>query len=179
MSATLTRPRPGPETGRPRFGRVLHAEWTKFRTVRGWIIGMFTGMLLIVVIPLLDHGSCGGQVSPDSPVVVGLGCSSPAGPGGEGVIDSFYFVHQPLARHGAITARMTSLTSPGGLAPWAKAGVIVQASLRPGAAYAAMMVTAGHGVRMQYDYTGDIAGLPPVTAAAPRWLRLTRAGATP
>ncbi len=179
MSAVITRPRPGPETGPPRFGRVLHAEWTKFRTVRGWILGMFIGMLLIVAIPLLDHSSCGGQVSPGSPVVAGLGCSSPAGPGGEGVIDSFYFVHQPLARHGTITARMTSLTSPGGLAPWAKAGVIIQASPRPGSAYAAMMVTAGHGVRMQYDYTGDIAGpAGPVTAAAPRWLRLTRAGDT-
>ena len=179
MSAVITRPRPGPETGRPPFGRVLHAEWTKFRTVRGWIIGILIGMLLIVVIPLLDHGSCGGQVSPDSPVAVGLGCSSPAGPAGEGVIDSFYFVHQPLARHGTITARMTSLTGQGGLTPWAKAGVIIKASLRPGSAYAAMMVTAGHGVRMQYDYTGDIAGpAAAVTAAAPRWLRLTRAGDT-
>ena len=101
VSAVITRPRPGPETGRPRFGRVLHAEWTKFRTVRGWLIGMFIGMLLIMVIPLLDHSSCGGQVSAGSPVVAGLGCSGPAGPGGEGVIDSFYFVHQPLARHGS------------------------------------------------------------------------------
>jgi ABC-type transport system involved in multi-copper enzyme maturation permease subunit len=42
-----------------------------------------------------------------------------------------------------------------------------------------MMVTAGHGVRMQYDYTGDIAGTPgTVSAASPRWLRLTRSGGT-
>jgi ABC-type transport system involved in multi-copper enzyme maturation permease subunit len=35
------------------------------------------------------------------------------------------------------------------------------------------------GVRMQYNYTGDAAGLPgAVSAAAPRWLRLTRAGDT-
>jgi hypothetical protein len=41
------------------------------------------------------------------------------------------------------------------------------------------MVTGGHGVRMQYDYTGDIAG-PAVTVSAtsPRWLRLTRTGDT-
>ncbi len=179
MSAVLARPRPGPQTSRPRFGPVLHAEWTKFRTVRGWLIGMGVGMLLIVLIPLLDHSSCGGQVTPGSPAVTGLGCASPTGPGGEAVIDSFYFVHQPLARSGSVTARMTSLAGAGGLAPWAKAGVIVKASLRPGSAYAALLVTAGHGVRLQYDYTGDIAGPPGrATAATPRWLRLTRAGDT-
>ena len=40
-----------------------------------------------------------------------------------------------------------------------------------------MMVTGRHGVRMQYDYTQDLAGRPgAVSAASPRWLRLTRAG---
>ena len=29
----------GPEAGRDGFGRLVHAEWTKFRTVRGWVIG--------------------------------------------------------------------------------------------------------------------------------------------
>jgi ABC-type transport system involved in multi-copper enzyme maturation permease subunit len=42
-----------------------------------------------------------------------------------------------------------------------------------------MMVTGGHGVRMQYDYTGDLPGLAgSVSAASPRWLRLTRSGST-
>ena len=42
-----------------------------------------------------------------------------------------------------------------------------------------MMVTSGHGVRMQYDYTGDTAGMPGhVSPAHPRWLRLTRSGDT-
>ena len=42
-----------------------------------------------------------------------------------------------------------------------------------------MMVTGSHGVRMQCDYTGDAAGLPgAVSAASPRWLRLTRPGDT-
>jgi ABC-type transport system involved in multi-copper enzyme maturation permease subunit len=42
-----------------------------------------------------------------------------------------------------------------------------------------MMVTGSHGVRMQYDYTGDVAGLAgSVSAASPRWLRLTRSGDT-
>src|SRR4029453_9107703 len=66
-----------------------------------------------------------------------------------------------------------------GLAPWAKAGLIVKASTRPASAYAAVMVTGSHGVRMQYDYTHDIAGPPgPVSQASPRWLRLTRTGDT-
>jgi ABC-type transport system involved in multi-copper enzyme maturation permease subunit len=167
------------------FGALLHAEWTKLRTVRGWVVGMVLAALLTAGVTLLNHSSCGG------------GCSFPIGPGGEAVIDSFYFVHQPLAGDGSITARVTSLTglyspnggiAPGsdpeaskrpGLQPWAKAGIIVKASTRAGSAYAAMMVTGGHGVRMQYGYTGDIAG-PAATAsaAAPRWLRLTRTGGT-
>jgi ABC-type transport system involved in multi-copper enzyme maturation permease subunit len=41
------------------------------------------------------------------------------------------------------------------------------------------MVTPGHGVRMQYDFTSDIAGpAAPVPAASPQWLRLTRADDT-
>jgi ABC-type transport system involved in multi-copper enzyme maturation permease subunit len=120
------------------------------------------------------------------------------GPGGEAVSDSYYFVHQAVRGNGSITARVTSLTgrsSPpgggiapgpnpeqnftGGIQPWAKAGIIVTASTRQGSAYAAMMVTGGHGVRMQYNYTGDKPGLAgAVSAASPRWLRLVRAGDT-
>ena len=96
--------------------------------------------------------------------------------------DSFYFVHQQLAGDATITVRVNSLTGQvpaaagtgmrPGLVPWAKAGIIVKASLAPGSAYAAMMLTGSHGVRMQYDYTGDIAA-PAISA---RWLRLTRRG---
>ena len=56
---------------------------------------------------------------------------------------------------------------------------MIGASLKQGSAYAAMLATGSHGVRFQYNYTGDIAGLPgKVSATAPRWLRLTRTGAT-
>ena len=42
-----------------------------------------------------------------------------------------------------------------------------------------MTATGGNGVRMQWNYTGDAPGLPgPVSAASPRWLRLTRDGDT-
>jgi ABC-type transport system involved in multi-copper enzyme maturation permease subunit len=184
------------------FGSQLHAEWTKFRTVRGWVIAMIMAVLLTVLVGVFAAGAasigCG-------PTTSGRAClpSIPIGPGGEAVADNFYFVHRPLAGNGSITARLTSLTGrygqgngpvqagqagqagqalanmTPGLVPWAKAGIIIQPGTRPGSAYAAVMATGSHGVRMQYDYTGDIAGLPgTVTAGSPRWLRLSRAGDT-
>ena len=174
MSAgTITPYRSDLLAGPDGFAQLLHAEWTKFRTVRGWGIGVIIATLLIVGIALLNHSSCGSAVTPgggSSP-----GCPvPPVGPGGEAVTDSFYFVHQPLAGNGSITVRVTSLTGQAGLQPWSKAGVIIKAGTRPGSAYAAMMVTAGHGVRMQYDYTGDIAG----PAGAVSGLSPTRSPAT-
>ena len=161
------------------FGQLLRAEWIKFRTVRGWVIGMVIAALVTVGIALLNHSSCGGQVTPNGPVTVGQGCSIPLGPGGEAVQDSYNFAHQALPGDGSITARITSLTGRPGLAARAKAGILVTAGTRQGAPYAAVLAAAGHGVRMQYDYTGDIAGLPGApSAAAPRWLRLTRSAGT-
>jgi ABC-type transport system involved in multi-copper enzyme maturation permease subunit len=163
------------------FAGLLRAEWTKFRTVRGWVIGVIVGALAIVAfaLPPSQQGSCNVA-----------GCTVPVGPGGDEVSDSFYFVHQPLAGNGSITVRVTSLTGQipvvtqsggmrAGLVPWAKAGILIKASTSPGSAYAAMMVTGSHGVRMQYDFTQDVPGLPgAVSAASPRWLRLTRSGDT-
>ncbi len=170
---------PDAGAGRDHFGMLVHAEWTKLRTVRGWLVALIVAGLVTIGIGQLNHSSCGAL----SPGGASVGCSALIGPGGEAVTDSLYFAHQPLAGDGAITVRMSSLTGQSGgeatLSPWAKAGIIIKASTRPGSAYAAMMVTGGHGVRMQYDYTGDIAGLPGmVSAASPRWLRLTRSGDT-
>jgi ABC-type transport system involved in multi-copper enzyme maturation permease subunit len=200
MTTTTRTPRRSETQGHARFGQLVRAEWIKFRTVRGWIIAMAVGALVTVAWGLLvaNGGSTTCQSSPTSPVQSGAACLPhyPLGPGGQAVTDSFYFVHQPLAGNGSVTVRVTSLTgrySKGGIAPgpdpeanfasgtqpWSKAGIIIKASAKPGSAYAAMMVTGGHGVHMQSDYTGDIAGLPgAVSAASPRWLRLTRSGDT-
>jgi ABC-type transport system involved in multi-copper enzyme maturation permease subunit len=103
----------------------------------------------------------------------------PVGPDGQAVSDRFSFAHQQLFGDGSITAEVTSLTaddSPS-VEPWAKAGIILKASTKQGSAYAAMLVTGEHGVRLQHNFTGDIAGLPgAVSPQSPRWLRLTRSG---
>jgi len=167
---------------------LLHAEWTKFRTVRGWVIAMVVAALLAAGFGIWasSGGQACGTMMPGGQIVAQDCSGPPLGPGGEAVTDSFYFVRQSLRGDGSVTVRVTALSggnpsdNPGGpftagLRPWAKAGIIVAASLRPGSAYAAMMVTGSHGVRMQDDYTGDMAGLGgAVSAASPRWLRLVR-----
>jgi ABC-type transport system involved in multi-copper enzyme maturation permease subunit len=181
------------------FAQLLRAEWTKFRTVRGWVIGTVVGMLLIVGLGALTGSSseCSiAHVTPQNPNPPIQACPAPpTGPGGEWVSDSSYFVHQPLDGNGSITVRVTSLTglysthgatAPGpnptagmtpGVQPWSKAGIIIKTSTAQGSAYAAMMVTGSHGVRMQWNYVNDTPGLAgSVSAASPRWLRLTRSG---
>jgi ABC-type transport system involved in multi-copper enzyme maturation permease subunit len=180
------------------FGPLLHAEWTKFRTVPGWVIGMLVAVLATAGLGLLigksTTPSCSIQTNQgqQGPVQHGAACGQPVyprGPGGEPVRDEFYFVRQPLAGNGSITAQVTSVTgrpaeqgpgpAPSLLEPWSKAGIIIKDGTRQGSAYAAMMVTGGNGVRMQWNYTRDTAGLPgAVSAASPRWLRLTRDGRT-
>ncbi|MFJ4126386.1 ABC transporter permease subunit [[Kitasatospora] papulosa] len=179
MTATVT-PRP-PATRRAErsgFLRTLHAEWTKFRTVRGWVLAMAGALLVTIVVGLLGTAApAPGGRNADS-------ASYPKGPGGEAVNDSFYFVHRTLTGDGTLTVPLRSLTGVAdtgtgrtaqGAEPWAKAGIIVKESLTQGAPYAAVMVTGGHGVRMQYDYTHDTAGPSgKVTQESPRWLRLVR-----
>jgi hypothetical protein len=141
--------------------RLLQAEWTKFRSVRGWAGGVAVAALLILLFPVVGLG---GGKEDASPV--------PIGPDGEPVSDSYYFVHRELSGDGQITVAVNGLTSMRGT-PWAKAGLIITAGSEAGARYAAVMVTGGHGVRMQHDYLHDRAG-----SGSARWLRLTRGGDT-
>ncbi len=188
--------RSGRPVGTSGSRQLLRAEWTKFRTVRGWVIGILVGLLLMVGLGVLTTKSSACGVPPTQTNPSGACPAPPTGPGGEWVTDAFYFVRQPLGTSGSITVRVTSLTGlyathagsavPGeiptadltpGVQPWAKAGIIIKASTTGGSAYAAMMVTGDHGVRMQWNFTNDVAGLAgKVSAAAPRWLRLTRSG---
>jgi ABC-type transport system involved in multi-copper enzyme maturation permease subunit len=195
---TLTSSRPTAQPGRAGFAHLLHAEWTKFRTVRGWVIAVIVAVLVTVLLGLFQ-----GSHSQVAPCIIGQNspchyAAIPTGPGGESVTDTFYFVHRPLAGDGTITVRVTSLTEVAessqtlqgrpvstkpAVVPWSKAGLIITAGSGQGSAYAAVLVTGSHGTRMQWNYTGDTAGLGKgpgeaggVSAASPRWLRLTRAG---
>lgn len=187
--ATVRRSAPGDEPDG--FARLVRAEWTKLRTVRAWLTALIAAAVAMTAFSLLsvsgEHRNCAGKAA--CPTVV-------VGPGGEAVSDSYELVHRTLTGDGTITVEVASLTgllppaghafgqpippavplSAGrpGLAEWAKAGLIVTAGTRQGASYAAVMLTGGHGVRLQYDYTHDTAGN--VVAGSPGWLRLTRHG---
>lgn len=191
MSATSAPPRPIAGAERGDFWSAVRAEWIKFRTVRGWLIALVIAALLCEVLTfLVAHGIHSGTCTGS-----GTNCQSghpvvPSGPGGEAVADSYQYDRQTLTGNGTITARVTALTglvsttaanvAPSmsatrpGIAPWAKAGLLLTSGPKQGAAYAAVMATGRHGVRFQYDYTHDQAARP----GAARWLRLTRTGET-
>jgi hypothetical protein len=172
---------PEEPVGRDGFTQQLRAEFTNFRIVRSRVITLFaTGVVFVLlsfVSALQGHG--GNNVVP-------------TGPGGEAVTDTYTFVHQPLAGNGTVTARVATVSGAytrlsntqlggsqlqPGLAPWAKAGIILEPDTNPGTDYAAVMVTGAHGVQMQYNYTNDSPGIGgPVETSSPRWLRLTRVG---
>src|ERR1700687_4925708 len=122
-AGTITPYRPGQQTGRDGFAQLLRAEWTKFRTVRGWVIGTLVAVLVTAGLGLFAAGapitSC--QTTSGGPARSGQGCMTipPVGPGGEAVSDNFYFVRQPLAGNGSITVQITSLTGlmPSGNGP--------------------------------------------------------------
>lgn len=230
---TLTPHRSPVAPERESFWYLVHAEWTKFRTVRGWLIAAGITIVAISAFAFLgaDVGrgcttagatssgtgatssGTGGTSSGTGGASSGAGGASsaaggtvacpaqPTGPGGVPVIDAFYFAHQPVTGNGTITAQVTSLTgqvpaAPAGteidepqvgtgLQPWSKAGVILKENTSQGSAYAAMMVTGSHGVRMQWDYVNDTPGpgkgageAGGVAPSSPRWLRLVRDGAT-
>ncbi|WIM93239.1 DUF1349 domain-containing protein [Actinoplanes oblitus] len=164
---------------------ILRAEWVKFRTVPAWIGGIAAAGLIVVALGCLAAAgtrmSCmDGTREVACPPV-------PASRDGIAVEDQFTFTHRALTGDGAITAKVGGLdgiiTYPppnhdelvAGVAPWAKAGLLIKNGTRQGADYAAVMLTGEHGVRMQSGFTGDKAAAhqPPTREA---WLRLTRHG---
>ncbi|WP_344295662.1 ABC transporter permease [Streptomyces synnematoformans] len=154
------------------FLRLLHAEFTKLRSVGRWLLTLLAGAVVTVLVSLVSAGGSDAVISGDGD---GGGGGGP-GAAAARVADSFRFVHRPLAGDGSITARVTDLTTGADTdAPWAKAGVIVKAGTEPGSPYVALMRTYKHGVRLQHGFEHDVAG-GAVAGDAPVWLRLTREG---
>ncbi|MET8686564.1 ABC transporter permease subunit [Streptomyces sp. NPDC004732] len=164
--------RPVGRAGRDGFPQLLHAEWTKWRTVRRWGVTLLGAVLVTVLVSLFS------ALSSTAETARGGGPPGPTGAEGQPVRDAFSFAHRTLTGDGSITARVSvpAATGSGATPEWAKAGVMVKESTRPGADYAALMLTARHGVRLQSGFTRDVAG----SHASPgdsRLLRLTRKGA--
>ncbi|MEU4292410.1 ABC transporter permease subunit [Kribbella sp. NPDC026596] len=135
------------------FLRVLHGEWTKFRTVRSTALCLVAAVGVSVLLEVL--GSSAGKTDANE-----LPRFS----------DQAYFVHKPLAGNGSVIARVVSQQSSH---EWAKAGLLVKAGVAPGTPYAAVLVTPDHGVRMEAMFDTEQAG---PADRAPRWLKLSRTG---
>ncbi|MGI5324100.1 ABC transporter permease subunit [Actinomadura nitritigenes] len=196
MTASRTPPLLAGTPERARFTAVLRAEWTKFRTVRGWVLAPITAAVLCLVFTFLVANGTHTESCTGAGICKPGHAFVPTGPDGRAVADSYYTVGLRLTGDGTVTTRVTSLTgvvstAPAGVAPaqaqrtrpglpaWAKAGILLRPSTRQGSAYAAVMATGGHGDRLQYDYGNDRAGRRgPVSPASPHWLRLTRTGDT-
>lgn len=162
---------------------LLRREWTAFRRP-GRLVALAAAALAAIALGLV--AALGNQVSCDGPCP-----ADPVAADGSIVSDHFWFLHRGLGPRGSITVRLTSMTGTitypppdhdeivPGLVPWAKTGIIIKDGARQGSSYAALMMTGGHGVRMQYDYEHDIAGgAGGVSPQSPRWLRLARSGDT-
>ncbi|MFF3644774.1 ABC transporter permease subunit [Streptomyces sp. NPDC002564] len=171
MTAPLPRGTGAAPRARDGFARLVHAEWTKLRTVRRWLLTLVGAVLVTVLVSLFS------ALGSSSETARGGGPPGPTGADGRPVLDGFSFAYRTLTGDGTVTARVSVPEGDGrGTPDWAKAGLLVKESTRPGADYAALMVTARHGVRLQSAFTRDVAGsaVPP---GGLRWLRLTRDGA--
>jgi regulation of enolase protein 1 (concanavalin A-like superfamily) len=94
-----------------------------------------------------------------------------------GRADEFHFAYRELSGDGSIVARVTWVQDTHA---WAKAGVMMRASLEPGAAHAFMFATPGaNGLAFQRRVAaGGSTTHTGSTGGAPVWLRLTRRGGT-
>jgi outer membrane protein assembly factor BamB len=96
------------------------------------------------------------------------------GGGGDiwGTADSFHLIWQNIAANGMISAHVTAQTNTD---PWAKAGVMLRASVDPGSPYYGIFVTPGNGVAIQYrtQQSGNPSQVL-ISGAVPQYLRVAR-----
>jgi regulation of enolase protein 1 (concanavalin A-like superfamily) len=120
-----------------------------------------------------------GSVGVAGATSAGAGSVTLSGAGADiwGTADAFRFAYRALDGDGSITARVVSVENTD---VWAKAGVMIRESLSAGSRHATMFVASGKGLAFQRRTS--TAGTSSSTAgpllAAPRWVRITRAGTT-
>jgi len=132
----------------------LRAEWAKLVSLRSTAWCLVLGFVLTILLStwFVSSTKFFGALPPPA--------------------DAFSFVHHPMSGDGSVLARVADQDASH---PWAKAGIMIKDGVTSGSPYAAMMVTPGHGVRWEANFTTDVAG---GLEGAPRWLKLTRSGQT-
>lgn len=120
----------------------------------------------------------GGAVSQSS-AIFNNGQFTVAGGGADiwGTSDAFRFAYLPVTANCVITARVLGVQNTDA---WAKAGVMIRASLNANSAHAFVAVTPGNGVAFQYRSTAGGGSVNSNTTGlnAPYWVRLVRNGST-
>jgi hypothetical protein len=89
--------------------------------------------------------------------------------------DAFHFYSTDTAPRG-LSARVLQVEN---VHPWTKAGIMIRDNLSPGSPHVMLIVTPGKGIALQYRTQQDgatVQGRVAETAAAPKWIRLTRTG---
>ena len=90
--------------------------------------------------------------------------------------DQFQYAYQTVTGDATIIARVASVQNTSG---WAKAGVMIRETLNADSKNAMMAVTPGNGLDFQRRRTtGGGTNRTTVSGAAPRWVKLVRAGTT-
>ena len=92
------------------------------------------------------------------------------------VADNFHFVYKSLATDGSLTARAIAQTNT---STWAKAGVMLRATVDPGSPYCAAFVTPANGIAVQWRSVQAATTSQVLTTGTPAvYLRVARTGGT-
>lgn len=94
-----------------------------------------------------------------------------------GNADEFHYTYQSGTNDAQIVARVTGMMNT---SPWAKAGVMIRASVAPGAQHVVLVLTPGNGLAFQWRSTtdGPSSYIDAGAASAPVWVKLVKSGNT-